>query len=116
MSARMRARWASTEVSWSAIRRLRAVAQHRAGLDPLGGLGAQLDVADDLDPGAEGPVARDPERGGPAHRRGTLGEPLVELTDQLVEVAVEVHERQRLGDLVEHEVLAEVVDVAAQDQ
>ena len=34
----------------------------------------------------------------------------------LVEVAVELDERHRLGGLVEHEVLAEVVDVGAQHQ
>ena len=66
-----------------------------AALDPLGRRGVERDVADDLHAAAEGPVALDRQRVGLAQRRRTLGEALVEVADQLVEVAVERRRRAR---------------------
>ena len=60
-----------------------------AALDPLGGRRGEGHVAHDAYAAAEGPVALDGERVGLAQRRGAVGEALVEVADQLVEVAVE---------------------------
>ena len=56
-------------------------------------VGVERDVADDLDAVAEGPVALDGERVGLAQRRRAVGEALVEVADQLVELAVERRRR-----------------------
>src|SRR4051812_1451633 len=110
MSARMRARWSSTEMRPSAI------GEDGVGVDALGGAGLQGHVPHHLHTVAERPVALDPQRGGLLQRRGAVGEAPVELADELVVVAVEVDVRQLRRGLVEHEVLTDVVDVGAQHQ
>src|SRR3712207_3740255 len=109
-SFRMRSRCSSTELTrgsatWStgttrsALRR-RLGGEHRPGRDSLRSGRLELDVPHDLDTSAEGPVTLDGQRVRLAHRRRTLGEALVELADQLVEVGVEVDVRDVRGDQV----------------
>src|SRR5699024_829439 len=84
MAPRTRSRCSSTEIG--------SATEHLPGRDPLCALVAlQRDVAGDPDPVLEGPVTRDGERRRGPQRRGAVGEALVELTDQLVEVRVEGH-------------------------
>src|SRR4051794_39812075 len=112
MSARIRSRSSSTEIRSLVATR----GQYRVGLDPLRTRSPELDVPDDLDPLAEGPVALDLERGRLAQRRDALGEALLELADELVVAAVEVDERHLLDGLVEREAVRQVVDVGAQHE
>src|SRR5215471_10714031 len=75
---RIRSRCSSTETSSSVM------LQHATGRDPLGRARLQRHVADHLDLRAERPVAADLQRRGLAQARCPVGEPTLELRDQLV--------------------------------
>src|SRR5436190_24263590 len=78
IAARIRSRWSSTETSSSVM------LQDATRRDALGRCRLQGDVSDHLDLRPERPVTADLQRGGLAQARRTVGEPALELRDELV--------------------------------
>ena len=113
-ASRIRSRWSSTGSGASAIRRPGAPSPAGDALRPSSASSSTSPMTRTPWPKVQSPSTR--QRVGLAQRRRALGEALVEVADQLVVVGVELDERHLVGGLVEHEVLAEVVDVGAQHQ
>src|SRR3546814_5328851 len=81
-----------------------------------GGRLLERDRSLDPDPVLEGPVPLDRQRRRIPQGGSTLGEPLVELADQSVDLRVERDVGKTLRDLLQHEVGPEVIDVRAQHE
>src|SRR5690606_18259810 len=76
--------------------------EHRARVESAwSALVVQRHLADHPDTAPEGPVALDHESGRLLQRRGAVGEPGVEVADELVVRGVEVDEGHLLGDLLD---------------
>src|SRR3546814_12598624 len=105
--SRTRSRWSRTEIS--------SVTQDTSRRDSFGG-GRLLerDRSLDPDPVLEGPVPLDRQRRRIPQGGSTLGEPLVELADQSVDLRVERDVGKTLRDLLQPEVGPAVIYVRAQ--
>src|SRR3546814_17535505 len=102
--SRTRSRWSRTEIS--------SVTQDTSRRDSFGG-GRLLerDRSLDPDPVLEGPVPLDRQRRRIPQGGSTIGEPLVELADQSVDLRVESDVGKNLRDLLQHEVGTDAIAV-----